>query len=173
MANDNKKDLKDEVDAVDERTARIFAKMFAEAMPTMAAVIAQSIQAGQQNAKNAEALALEAARPTGERCTDCRQLLPRGCKQGEHKHKKIVVFPRDKRYAKWFLGVRINSVLYLSNGPNHAIVVPEDCAIEQLIEGWEDNETELAHGRVAAHDSGSIGAATSKFNQANAGAGWR
>ena len=78
----------------------------------------------------------------------------------------MVVFPKDENYALWFQGVRINGVLYLSNGPGHAVTVPADAAIEATIANWENNERVLEHGRKRQHNSGQFGPGVSNINPA-------
>jgi hypothetical protein len=110
-------------------------------------------------------------RLTGEKCEGCKQFLPRGVEQGQHEHRKVVVFPTAQRHGKWFQGVRINGELYLSNNRSHAILVPADANIEYLLQQWEDNEDAMLHGREAQHNSGSIGQNGSNFKEANSA--WR
>lgn len=163
------KDTKSEVPQ--SEIARAVSEAIAAALPAAVAAAVQTMAAVQQGQKDSQEAAMNAHRLTGEKCADCKQILPRGCKQGEHAHKMLVVFPTQKRNFKWFQGVRINSVLYLSNGPNHYIPVPAESNIEHDIQKWEDNEDAQAHGREAEHDSGTMGAGVARTH--NAQMAWR
>lgn len=93
------------------------------------------------------------ARRFGPPCPECKQ--PKmGCGK---KHKQVVVYPRNPRHARFFQGVRLNGVRYISNGPGHAITVPADAPIEHLIQTFEKNEDEQTNGRVVDHNSGVLG----------------
>ena len=103
----------------------------------------------------------------GELCADCRQ-EKRHCK-GEHV--KMAVFPQERRLGKWFQGVKLNGVLYLSNHANHEITVPKHNDFASIISTWEENERVTAQGRVAEHDSGEVNARGGRTNRATGG--WR
>lgn len=75
------------------------------------------------------------------------------------KHVEMVVFPqRYPHHATYFTGVTINGVRYLSNDASHKIVVPESAAsgIESLVHTFENNEQDMAVGRVAKRNSGVV-----------------
>ena len=99
----------------------------------------------------------------GPRCNDCGQYEV--CCKGQHR--QVVVWPSNPHFARFFQGVRINGVTYLSNGPAHAITVPADSNIEYMTEMWTRNEQDLSQGRVAEHNSGTV----QQFNPATQG--WR
>lgn len=128
------------------------AKAVKEALPVMAGVIVQAQEAAKmQNFANSEA-----HRPTGERCGECQQLLPAGCKQGEHKHKEVVLYPQNPHYGEWFQGCFINGIRYLSDGPNHKVIVPFEANVEKILRDWENNEDALRHGKVTSRRSGNL-----------------
>lgn len=96
-----------------------------------------------------------AARPRVDdipRCPDCGQ-HETACKG---KHRQAVVWPNDRHYEKFFQGVRINGVTYISNGANHRITVPAESDVEYMAHMWTENEKEIAQGRVAEHSSNSV-----------------
>lgn len=141
---------------VDEKTledkiAEGIAKAMEKALPAMAQAAVQV----QISAQDARSQSIAASRLTGERCADCKQFLPPGVTQGKHPHKRMVVFPRSRRNGKWFQGIFINGVRYLSNHASHHITVPEDLD-ETLLANWEENEEVMKEGREATHDSGDI-----------------
>lgn len=81
----------------------------------------------------------------GTQCPECGQpgytLTGFAC---QSKHTKMVVLPGTN--AKWFRGVRINGVNYVS--PNgESISVPADNEIVGLLQAWERSERELQQGR--------------------------
>lgn len=123
--------------------------------------IATAMVQAQAMVKISDTAASEAFRLTGEKCQGCQQILPRGCKQGEHKHKSLVVW--SDYNPEYFPGVRINGVQYLSNNSSHRVLVPEDANVEYAIEQWRQNEIVTAQGRKFNHDSGS----TKSFKPAN------
>lgn len=102
-----------------------------------------------------------------EKCAACQQYLV-ACKG---KHKKMAVYPKNSRYGRWFQGVRINGVLYLSNNSSHQITVPADNNIEHLVEVWETNEEQVTQGRNVEHNSGGIGPNAGGFNPAGGNSG--
>lgn len=82
-----------------------------------------------------------------EKCGECGQLKV-GCK-GEHT--KMVVLPRNLRFAKAFQGAMINGITYLSTHSRHYITVPANAVngINETIQRFESNEDEMLNGRVA------------------------
>lgn len=140
--------------------------------------IAMAALANQQHTQQAKAAAApktvivkdehgkERAGIPGEQCTLCKQQLL-GC-MGEHRF--MAVYPRNRRHGKYFQGVLINGVRYLSNSLAHKIWVPANASIEYLIQQFEINEEETMNGRTFEHDSGAIGGSTS-FNPATGA--WR
>lgn len=88
-----------------------------------------------------------------ERCNDCGQMKG-ACKE---KHKKLVVLPSDPEDATYFPGIWLNGVRYLSNNHAHVISVPEDSAIEKILQDFEQGERRARRGRKFEHNSGSIG----------------
>lgn len=75
-------------------------------------------------------------------------------------HVSMVVFPnRYPEFSKWFMGVTINGVRYLSNNGSHQVTVPAACVsgILSHIQVWEDNERELRIGKKVTHESGDVG----------------
>jgi len=89
----------------------------------------------------------------------------------EQHHRKLPVYPGNPNLGKWFQGVIFNGVRYLSNSKQHSIWVPKDSNIEYIIELWEQNEQELATGREAHHNSGSLSKNGSNFTAAQSA--WR
>lgn len=158
----------DEVESIEDKITRALTAALEKALPAMAAAAVQT----QISAQDVRQSAQISARSTGERCADCRQVLPAGVKQGEHAHIKVAIFPHDRRHGKWFQGLMINGVRYLSNNASHLVTVPADIDL-QLIRNWEDNEDSLKEGREATHDSGSLGPSGSNVHQANHTSGWR
>lgn len=97
------------------------------------------------------------------RCSECQQMLA-SCKS---KHRQVAVYPVNPNHGRWFQGVIINGVTYLSNSAQHKIPIPEDANVEYLVAEWERNEDQLLTGRQSFHDSGSV----QRFNQATSA--WR
>lgn len=112
--------------------------------------IAMGIMAGQTPTGPAAAPALVRSKV---HCPECRQ--PNMACEG--KHREAVVYPSDADYGHWFQGVILNGVRYLSNGPGHAIIIPEALNAEYMHNGWQQNEKELERGRTKTHNSGAIG----------------
>lgn len=86
------------------------------------------------------------------------------CFQNENackgKHVKMVVYPeRYPEFAKWWPGVVINGVRYISHTPNVKILVPEKqySTIVNAIKTFEENERTVNISRSKTHVSGSIG----------------
>jgi hypothetical protein len=98
------------------------------------------------------------ARPSNAapaRCSACGQQAT-AC---GGKHMEMVVFPlRYPQHAEYFMGVSINGIKYLSNDENHKVVVPENAAgsIKSIVQGFEQNEQDMAVGRKATRHSGSV-----------------
>lgn len=149
---------------LEDKIAEGISRAMEKALPLMAAAAVQT-QISAQDSRN-QVVAL--SRMTGEKCQVCSQYLPPGVKQGEHPHKRVVVFPRSKRHGKWFQGLIINGVRYLSNNASHSILVPEGLDMT-LLDNWEENEEVLREGREATHDSGDI----NNPKRADHTSGWR
>lgn len=86
-------------------------------------------------------------------CSDCGQQLAT-CKS---EHVRMVVFPSDTRFARWFHGIMVNGVRYASNGPGHQITVPKANDIAHMVSLFEREEAANVMGREYAHNSGYIG----------------
>ena len=129
-----------------------------------AATTVQPAQSAQQTKKNSSAPQIIPV------CGECQQLVT-ACK-GEHT--KMVVFP-DKypEFAKWFAGVMINGVRYVSNNSNQKVVIPAcaESTIVNAIKAFEENERTIHIPRNKQHNSGSIGRSGS--GPVNASAAWR
>lgn len=152
-------------ESVDERVAKAVAKAIAEALPLMAGVLGQSMVQAQADIEAKKVQTIDTFRLTGERCQVCRQILPRGVKQGDHTHKRMIVWANYN--SEYFQGVRINGVQYLSNDDRHHILVPADANVEYLVAQWENNERVTAEGRKHSHNSGNLN------NPQRATAAWR
>lgn len=114
---------------------------------------------------------LHAAPPIRQTCHMCRQDAVTGC---GGKHTEMVVYPtRYPEHGRFFRGVILNGVTYLSNNEGHKIVVPEPAAntIAQIVANYEDNEQATRIGRRAERHSGSIGQGGTGFTPANSA--WR
>jgi hypothetical protein len=85
-------------------------------------------------------------------CPECRQ-DKKGCKG---RHTKVVVYPRDGRWARYFQGVTINGINYRSSNSSHKIVVPANADIARLVAEWENNEIEVSSGRKREHKTGHV-----------------
>lgn len=114
-----------------------------------------------------------------KQCNECKQRGPKGppC---EGQHTTMVVYPtRYPHFGKWFQGVIINGVRYLSHDRRQRILIPTAMVsgITKIITDFEDNEYAQAMGRTAEHDSGSLaepGAGVTSVKEANgAQHGWR
>lgn len=155
MSNENTK--KPEVKNTDQLIADAVQKALADALPMSAGVMAKTFAETQHGFSQASRAAAETARPTGIRCGKCRQHLPSGLKEDEHPHRLVAVYPQNARkHGKWFQGIFINGVRYLSNSAIHKIHVPADADVEKMIQIWEENEDELQTGRQVDHNSGSV-----------------
>lgn len=148
MSNDTKKPEESQ----DEKFAKMLANALKEALP---AAVTAALQV-QNSIEQSKAAAFVMSRPTGEKCSTCRQILPPGCKQGEHKHRKVAVYPLTRKFGPWFQGVFINGVQYISNNLNNPIFVPADCEIENLVRNWELNEERNQEDTGSMSNLGSI-----------------
>lgn len=129
-----------------------------ETLPAMAAASAVANKGGGM-------VAAENVIKRWQICSTCRQKGPPTkanplgypCK-GNHIY--MVVYPqRYQHFAKFFQGVMINGVRYLSSNRRERILVPTEMegTVLKIIEDWEDNEQATMSGsRVAEHDSGDI-----------------
>ena len=79
-----------------------------------------------------------------DRCQDCGQ-LKRACKL---EHIKAVVYPTNPRWARHFQGVKVNEVVYRSDGPGRHVTIPKNSDVLTILNAWERNEEEQANGRV-------------------------
>lgn len=124
----------------------------------MAKTIADGIATGMAAAAQIQANAAAAARGPALKpkmgCGICRQDIS-GC---NNEHRLLAVYPRSKKYGRFFQGVIINGVRYLSNHRGHKIWVPKDCNIEHVMEMWENNEDDQSQGKEVEHDSGVLSA---------------
>lgn len=150
--------MSDKTDKKSEETkapASALTKEVQEAIALSTAMVAEALK-GQQGQIP--------GRPTrgvpdlGPRCGECGQYEV-ACKK---QHRQAVVWPSNPHFVKFFQGVRINGVTYMSNGPQHRITVPAEADIEYAVAQWTDNEQEISQGRVAEHFSGTV----QKFNPA-------
>jgi len=122
-----------------------------EALPVAAALAAKALQDAQAKPAVITAPPMKGAQ---SRCSECGQFKI-ACKE---KHRMAVVRPTDDEAQRWFTGVKINGVRYMSDHSSHYITVPEDCNIEYLVSAYERNEIIQRRGRKVSHNSGSIGA---------------
>lgn len=108
----------------------------------------------------------------GGQCSECRQPSIRGRYACKGKHTKMVVYPSDPFWGKYFQGVCIGGAWYLS-GPGEQITVPEENNIEYEVQKWMVMERENAQGRDKRHNSGTLSGKgnnnTHSFNEP----GWR
>lgn len=139
-------------ESLDDKIARALATALEKALPAMAAAAVQT----QISAQDAKSAAQYLARPSGEKCAECQQRLPAGVPQGSHKHIKVAIFPSHRKHGKWFQGLFVNGVKYLSNHAGHLLTVPADLDLS-LIRNWEDNEDVMKDGREVDHNSGTLG----------------
>lgn len=112
-------------------------------------------------------------------CNECKQRGPNGI-PCEGEHTTMVVYPvRYPHFGKFFQGVMINGIRYLSDNRRQRILIPTAMisTITKIITDFEDNEYAQAMGRTAEHDSGSMadpGAGVHAPKEANAAqSGWR
>lgn len=87
-----------------------------------------------------------------ERCTECRQLIV-AC-QG--KHTQMVVWCRDPEADRWFTGVKVNGVTYISPHAGTPITVPLHSDIASILSAYEQGEKEMMRGKRVEHNSGSL-----------------
>ncbi len=64
-------------------------------------------------------------------------------------HIKYYCGPKDDSLFRWFQGVMIGGVRFLSDYVGHQIWIPIKSDIPTLINNWERNEKELSHKRQA------------------------
>lgn len=88
----------------------------------------------------------------GLKCSKCGQQA-RACKS---QHRLAVVFPKISALADLFPGIRINGVTYISAGPEHQVIVPLKCDIENQVAQWEDREVINMRGRRKQRKSGHL-----------------
>lgn len=96
------------------------------------------------------------AKQYASECMDCRQPIT-AC---EGVHAKMVVYPtRYPEFWKYFKGVKINGVEYVSHSATEEITVPKCCesTITNAIVQFEDNERTILVGRNKQHNSGALG----------------
>lgn len=125
----------------------------------LAAALKQGIAEGMAMAAIA-AKPVSATPQTVAQCGECKQKV-NACKG---KHRETVVFPFNAKWGRWFQGVYINGIRYLSNGPHEKVTVPHDSDVEYMIAMWEANEEEMKTGRERQHFTGSIGPGGSQTN---------
>lgn len=128
-----------------------------ETLPAMAAASAVANKGGTVAAENVI--------KRWQICSTCRQKGPPTkanplgypCK-GNHTY--MVVYPqRFQHFAKFFQGVTVNGVRYISSNRRERILVPTEMegTIMKIVTDWEDNEQATMSGaRQAEHDSGDI-----------------
>lgn len=90
-------------------------------------------------------------------------------------HIRFVCAPKDEYLFKWFQGVIIRGVRFLSDYPNHAIWIPIKSDIPTMINAWERNEKELSQRRQAeGQGAGAVGPNGERMHGGNNNAiGWR
>lgn len=130
-----------------------------DAIALSAAMVAEQL-------KKSETASVRSPRDNGPKCEVCRQYAV-ACKG---KHRRAIVHPGDGHFARFFDGVCINGVWYKSDHAGHAIDVPEDSQVENLVQTWLKNEVETEQGKKHQHFSGSIGSQGTQYNPAT---GWR
>lgn len=91
-------------------------------------------------------------KPSTDTCPECRQYI-RACK-GEHV--QIEVWVHDTEVSRWFTGVRINGVTYLSPDAGVKVTVPKDNDIASIVSAYTQGEKEMMRGKKVQHDSGSL-----------------
>ncbi len=97
--------------------------------------------------------AAEAKIKRRELCQVCRQAVS-GC---GGVHSEMIVFPQKyPEFGKWFQGVTINGVRYLSDNATDYVTVPASCvsSISNMVRAYEENERVMRMGRTAEHNSG-------------------
>jgi hypothetical protein len=131
-------------DPKDEAFNKAVADAVAKAMETVIpASIGAAIQVSQPKG---------AVRPSTDICGECRQYL-RACK-GEHE--QMEVWCHDPEVNRWFTGVRINGVTYLSPEAGIRVTVPKGSDIASIISAYSQGEKEMMRGKKVQHDSGSL-----------------
>lgn len=116
-------------------------------------VVAATMAAQAGNARPAQTVLAKQYSPE---CIDCKQSVS-ACKG---KHVEMVVYPtRYPEFWKYFKGVKINGVEYVSHTAGQRITVPAalESTITNAIVQFEDNERTMLIGRNKQHSSGSIG----------------
>ena len=136
------------------------------AINAMGMAVAAGMQAGLQSSRPQPA-----PQPRARQiCTVCRQDV-HGC---EGKHVEMVVYPtKYPKYARYFTGIQLNGVTYLSNDEGHKVLVPENAAseISAMVARAEQEEVEMRTGREVEHYAGSVSPGGSRPNAAYKG--WR
>lgn len=163
MADESKRDEAKRQDDFQKQIAEAVKAAVKEAIPAAAAVAAEIAQGGRKEPQYV---------PTPPKdlhttCPTCK-LLKVACR-GEHE--LLAVYPSNPRYGRAFRGIVLNGVTFLSNSMQHKIPVPKDNNFVHAIQEWERNEDEMSQGRIASHDSGSLGRGAQGFNPATHG--WR
>lgn len=172
----------------------IVAEVLKAAIPATAIGINQANQMATQQAR--EALAREIMRKT-KRCAICGQpetacggpwqkdakgddivkLKPDGTMDYNYtlNHTKEYVGPKDDNLFRWFQGVFVNGVRYLSDYYNHKIWIPRKSDILTQTNMWEQNEKDLLQKRQAwGQGAGSIGPQGQVMNRGSSQyVGWR
>lgn len=153
MGNDYKKDDKPKTEAPAKSAAEEMREAIADGIAMGIAVAAKG---------NTPAPTQTRAQARQKKtCGECKQDL-RGC---EGKHRLMVVYP--KKNGRYFQGVIINGVRYLSNNKNHKICVPANADISNFISNWEDSEEAMKESKSREHNSGELsGSGRTSFNPA-------
>lgn len=141
--------------------------LFTETMPQMMAAVVTALKDAEVKAQ----LAAHKKKDFGQKCQQCGQ-YEIAC-QG--KHRKAIVYPTNHRarWARFFSGVWLNGVKYLSSRPGHQVTVPADFYPEVDTQRWEMNEEQQANGRESYFDSGNLSATgNSTTFRADARNGW-
>lgn len=89
-----------------------------------------------------------------ENCGHCGQKV-KGCLG---KHAKMVVLPRTTLGKRYFQGIRLNGVLYMSPNSQTPIIVPEQNDFAYILQQHDAQEESFPHGKQYMHDSGSVNA---------------
>lgn len=88
-------------------------------------------------------------------------------------HTQEYVGPKDENLFKWFQGIRVNGVRYLSDHWGHRVWIPRKSDILTSISAWEQNEKELSQKRSAeGMGMGSVGPG-GVVKQGQGAIGWR
>lgn len=93
----------------------------------------------------------------------------------ELNHVKEYVGPKDENLFRWFQGLILNGVRYLSDYPGHKIWIPKKSDILTQVNMWEQNEKDLLQKRSAwGQGAGSIGPQGQVLNKGSSQfIGWR